>query len=203
MRQPAKPTGSPSSRMSAKRDGRPSGQAGVPRCARKPQQSINPLRLFHPLESDCLLVSLSPPQSNGPVPSPFPSEASGQALGEPSSLKEIEPCPYDADNDSFKLSYDIVGGFSRNAVRVFWEAEDEDHSPRWIGLQTFTGMQLKWVSSHKNSSEVFALAGEDAYSYCDKDPCETCPFRCKRGFTVFVLLENERLIALPLHQEPF
>lgn len=203
MRQPAKPTGSPSKLAPAKKAGCSSRHAGASHCARKPQQSINPPRLFHPPESDCLLVSLSPSQSNDPGPAALPPEASRRALRERSGLEEIEPCPYDAENDSFKLSYDIVGGFARNAVRVFWEAKDEDHSPRWIGLQTLTGMQLKWVSSRKHSSAVFALAGEDAYSYCDKDPCETCPFRCKRGFTVFALLENERLIALPLHQEPF
>lgn len=203
MRRPSKSTEFPSKRMQEKRGSHPSGHACVPHCARKPQQSIDPPPLFHLPESDCLLLSLFPPQSNDTGPSPLPSEASGPVWGERIGLKGIMPCRYDAENDSFKLSYDIVGGFSRNAVRVCWEAEDEDHSPRWIGLQTFTGMQLKWVTSRKDSSAVFALAGKDAYSYCDKDPCETCPFRCKRGFTVLAFLENERLIALPLHQEPF
>ena len=42
---------------------------------------------------------------------------------------------------------------------------------RWFGLKTFTGMQHKYVTPKKWPPVVFALADEDAFAYCDKNPC--------------------------------
>ena len=45
---------------------------------------------------------------------------------------------------------------------------------------------------------VFGLAGEDAYAYCDKDPCVECTFRCKRGFGLYYYFEELGVVYLPL-----
>ncbi|MEA4896081.1 MAG: hypothetical protein VB064_12605 [Oscillospiraceae bacterium] len=92
------------------------------------------------------------------------------------------------------LTYDIVGGLNENCVRVFWEGK----CPDWLFLETFTGWQHMDIK--KRPPAVFALAGEDAYAYCDKDPCEKCSFRCKNGFVLYAWYEGEGLYSLPLNQ---
>ena len=42
------------------------------------------------------------------------------------------------------------------------------------------------------------MADEDAFAYCDKDPCVECTFRCKRGMEIYAYVENIGLIVLPL-----
>lgn len=108
--------------------------------------------------------------------------------------------PTAAENAACALSYDVVGGFDANALRVFWECADKT-SPRWIALKTFTGMQLKYVLPGKRPPLVFALADEDAYAYCDEDPCIGCTFHCKRGFAIYACLEDGTLIEKPVHCE--
>ena len=92
------------------------------------------------------------------------------------------------------LSYDIVGGLNENCVRVFWTGK----SPDWLYLETFTGGQHRSIK--KRPPAVFALAGEDAYAYCDKNPCEKCSFRCKNGFVLYAYFEGLGLYSLPLNQ---
>ncbi len=96
--------------------------------------------------------------------------------------------------DDRTLSYDIVGGLNENCVRVFWEGK----KPDWLYLETFTGGQYMYIK--KRPPAVFALAGEDAYAYCDKDPCEKCSFRCKNGFVLYAWYEGEGLYSLQLNQ---
>lgn len=45
---------------------------------------------------------------------------------------------------------------------------------------------------------VFALADEDAFAYCDKNPCVECTFRCKRGMEIYAYVDNIGLVILPL-----
>lgn len=97
-----------------------------------------------------------------------------------------------------KVSYQIVGGYNDNAVRVSWRMVSGGKPPEWIYLKTFTGGYLKYVSDTKRSPMVFALADTDAFAYCDEDPCLECVFRCKRGFIVYVYGKEMGLIELPL-----
>lgn len=94
------------------------------------------------------------------------------------------------------LSYDIVGGLNENCVRAFWQGKNPD----WLYLETYTGGQLMYIKSKKRPPAVFALSGEDAYAYCDKDPCIKCSFRCKNGFVLYAYFEGEGLYALPVNQ---
>lgn len=105
--------------------------------------------------------------------------------------------PRDADAlfESGALRYDVVGGLNENCLRVFWR----DEEPEWLYLLTYTGGQYRKISEKKRPPAVFALAGEDAYAYCDKDPCEMCSFRCKNGFVLYAFLDGA-LYALPVNR---
>ena len=94
------------------------------------------------------------------------------------------------------LSYDIVGGLNENCVRIFWQGK----RPDWLYLETFTGGQQMFIKSKKRPPAVFGLSGEDAYAYCDKDPCVKCSFRCKHGFVLYAYFEGEGLYSLPINQ---
>lgn len=97
------------------------------------------------------------------------------------------------------LTYKMVGGFDINAMRVSWKFGGP--APRWVALKTFTGMQMKYVLPKKNPPLVFAFGDEDAYAYCDEDPCVNCTFHCKRGFEIYAYYEDAGLICIPVHQE--
>ena len=105
--------------------------------------------------------------------------------------------PQDAETlvQSGALRYDVVGGFNENCIRVFWSGE----TPSWLYLLTYTGGQYMQLSAKKRSPAVFALAGEDAYAYCDKDPCEMCSFRCKNGFVLYACCDGA-LYAVPVNR---
>ena len=64
-------------------------------------------------------------------------------------------------------------------------------------MKTFTGGQIKYLNSSKKSV-IFALADEDAYVYCDENPCLECTFRCKRGFEIYAYFKLIGLIKVPL-----
>ena len=86
-----------------------------------------------------------------------------------------------ADNPA--LDYEIVGGLNNNAVKVHWNSAARP--PRWIALQTYTGVYLKHISPTKFPPAVFPLSDEDAYAYCDKDVCEQCLYCCKKGCIIY------------------
>jgi len=108
--------------------------------------------------------------------------------------ERLLPNPSENLPDDRTLNYDIVGGLNENCVRVLWAGKNPD----WLYLETFTGGQHMDIK--KRPPAVFALAGEDAYAYCDKDPCEKCSFRCKNGFVLYAWYEGEGLYSLPLNQ---
>lgn len=97
-----------------------------------------------------------------------------------------------------RLSYQIIGSLNENAIRAAWECTGEEGQPVWIWLRTFSGGQLKYIKPGTRPPVIFGLAGEDAYAYCDKDPCVECTFRCKRGFGLYFYFENQGVIHLPL-----
>ncbi|MCI1964934.1 MAG: hypothetical protein LKJ17_02170 [Oscillospiraceae bacterium] len=111
-------------------------------------------------------------------------------------MKKLQPVLWEP-GCGLQIEYQIVGGFNENAVRVVWSADTEDFEPEWIYLRTFTGGQLKYVMSNQKSI-VFALAGTDAYCYCNEDPCLECTFRCKREFAIYVWNKTLGLLQIPM-----
>jgi hypothetical protein len=103
-------------------------------------------------------------------------------------------------SDEVLIDYKIIGGYNENVVEVFWKIRKEGISIEWIYLKTFTGGQLKYVTNAQKTSFVFALADEDAYVYCDEDPCLECIFGCKRGFEIYVHIKEKGLIRIPLER---
>lgn len=100
--------------------------------------------------------------------------------------------------DRFKINYQIMGGMNNNCVKIDWRSIDSSCKPRWFALKTFTGIMTKYVQPKKWPPIVFALADEDAFAYCDKDPCVECTFRCKRGMEIYTYVDNIGLVVLPL-----
>lgn len=112
-------------------------------------------------------------------------------------MQRLEPVPVETGGLGldYKLDYEIVGSLNENAVRVTWGGK----RPAWIYLETFRGGQYIEIGK-KDRRAVFALAGDDAYAYCDKDPCEQCSFRCKNGFALYAYWEDAGLAVLPLNR---
>lgn len=109
--------------------------------------------------------------------------------------EEVSVLPLDQDH---QFSYAIVGGFNSNAITVeVSDIDREQHDLDWIALLTFTGCQITYLRPGK-SGYVFALADEDAYVYCDKDPCEECVFKCKNGFVLYLHCVQHGIFSLPL-----
>lgn len=81
-----------------------------------------------------------------------------------------------------RIDYRIRGSLNNNCIVVTWGRI----RPKWILMESFRGSQFFYVEN--SFKEVFALAGSDAYAYCDKDPCAECSFRCKRGFAIYAEL---------------
>lgn len=98
------------------------------------------------------------------------------------------------------VDYKIVGGFNQSAVQVFWETLQPEDKPEWILLKTFTGGYIKYLTPQKRPPMIFPLSDEDAYVYCDRNPCEQCMFRCKRGFIIYLYIKTRGLVAVPLEK---
>lgn len=110
-------------------------------------------------------------------------------------MTRLEPFPISELPAAQRIDYEIVGALNENAIRVRWGSL----RPSWLWLETFRGGQYL-VPGPKDWKAVFALAGDDAYAYCDKDPCEQCSFRCKNGFVLYAWLEGRGLGMLPLNR---
>lgn len=99
------------------------------------------------------------------------------------------------DELSHQLKYQIFGGFNNNAIRVdLTELVSKGHEITWIGLMTFTGFQFKYILPSKKEI-IFSLADEDAYVYCNKNPCEECVFKCKNGFKLYLYCQEHGLFC--------
>lgn len=113
-------------------------------------------------------------------------------------MEQLQPITAAEVEDRFKLNYQIMGGLNNNCVKIDWRSVDSTCKPRWFALKTFTGVMTKYVSPKKWPPIVFALADEDAFAYCDKNPCVECTFRCKRGMEIYAYVDNIGLVILPL-----
>ncbi len=109
-------------------------------------------------------------------------------------MEQLRPLCLDGVEGA-ELDYEILGGPNENAVRVSWQGA----APAWLWLDTFRGGQYV-EPGQRDRRAVFALAGEDAYAYCDKDPCEECSFRCKNGFVLYAWLPEKGLVSLSLNR---
>lgn len=97
-------------------------------------------------------------------------------------MEAVSSIPNEQLDSSLQLDYKIRGSLNNNCIVVTWGKV----KPEWILLESFRGSQFFYVEN--SFKEVFALAGTDAYAYCDKDPCKECSFRCKRGFVIYALM---------------
>lgn len=97
-------------------------------------------------------------------------------------MEAVSYIPNEQLDSSLQLDYKIRGSVNNNCIVVTWGKV----KPEWILLESFRGSQFFYVEN--SFKEVFALAGTDAYAYCDKDPCKECSFRCKRGFVIYALM---------------
>lgn len=102
--------------------------------------------------------------------------------------------------DDLSCDYQIVGGYNNNAVKFSWKIKRDDVLLIWVMLKTFTGSQVKYVMPGKRSPIIFALADEDAYAYCDQDPCQECIFRCKRGFEIYAYFKGFGIVVMPFRR---
>ena len=100
-------------------------------------------------------------------------------------------------DSSFTPQYQIIGGFNNNAIQITLPDDSQEESSsdviQWICLLTFTGFQFKYIGPNTKRKVLFALADEDAYCYCDKDPCIECRFKCKNGFAVYTYWRDKGL----------
>lgn len=114
------------------------------------------------------------------------------------AMERLIPLQLEDVKNEINIDYQIVGGHNQNAVQVFWETKMPEEIPNWVLLKTYTGGYIKYVTPKKRPPIVFPLADEDAYVYCDEDPCLQCVFRCKRGFIIYVYFKKLGLIEMPL-----
>lgn len=96
------------------------------------------------------------------------------------------------------FSYVFTGGMNANLLTLSWSNETPD--PVFIVLKTFTGLQTR--PRPRGRSVAFPLADEDAYCYCDLDPCEWCVARCKRGFKLYVACSDGKGLRFSCEQPP-
>ncbi|MCI8661009.1 MAG: hypothetical protein HFG54_12340 [Lachnospiraceae bacterium] len=107
--------------------------------------------------------------------------------------KKLEALNLDDMDCPYILSYVVFGGMEHNAIRIQVENGTlpltEKNRIGWIALFTYEGLQMKFLKGTFSSSAIFALAGEDAYSFCNRQICrmgrEHCPFQCKRGWRIY------------------
>lgn len=101
--------------------------------------------------------------------------------------------------EGIAIDYRIDGGFNNNCIVVTWDDAPE-HKLEWVCLKTFTGMQLKYAMPKKRNKMIFALADEDAFAYCNKEPCVECGFRCKSGFVLYALVRGVGIVRKPVER---
>ncbi len=99
--------------------------------------------------------------------------------------------------EDITFDFQFRGGFNANCVKVKWNIKmGAPYKIEWVALKTFTGTQLKYLTPKKYSPLTFAFADEDAYCYCDSDPCEECMFRCKYGMAAYIYVDGLGLVRM-------
>lgn len=101
--------------------------------------------------------------------------------------------------EKMELDYQINGGFNNNCIIVTWD-DTAEHPLEWVLMKTFTGSQMKYALPKKRNRMVFALADEDAFVYCNKEPCVECGFRCKNGFVLYASFNGLGIVRKPVER---
>ncbi len=110
-------------------------------------------------------------------------------------MKRLVPIDAHELPEGITVDFQFCGGFNSNCVKVSWHIADRNrYQLEWVLLKTFTGTQLKYVHEKKYSPLTFAFADEDAYCYCNSDPCKECTFRCKSGMCAYYYLAGLGLV---------
>lgn len=98
-------------------------------------------------------------------------------------------------SSKYRIKYAIVGGQENHAFDVKVEgAVAGEHDIEWIYIRSVTGGQFKLTPKEKDAHVLFAMAAEDAYMFCQNDPCIECAFGCKLGFEMYAYSKSEGLI---------
>lgn len=143
---------------------------------------------------------LTDPGRNPVFNLPYATQATDEATCCGEKMRCIEALSAEELPAGVRIDYAILGGYNNNAIEVSWDIGDPSYSLRWVALKTFTGFQVKYLTPGKRSPLMFALADEDAYVYCDENPCLECVFMCKRGFVLYCMLEGLGLVRIPLER---
>ena len=109
-------------------------------------------------------------------------------------------------DDIHSLSYVFFGGTEHNAVQILVGGGNHPmsrgHHIQWIYLLTYEGGQIKYLDTSLKAQATFAMAGMDAYSYCNRNICrmghERCQFQCKRGWEIYAYCSLHGLSHLAL-----
>lgn len=120
--------------------------------------------------------------------------------------KRLKPSNTDNADHGYSLSFVVFGGMEHNAIRVSVEKDGHpltgDHDVEWIAIYTYEGLQIKFLQGTLSPAALFAMAGDDAYSFCNRKVCrmgwEHCQFQCKRGWRIYGWLGGHGLIQREL-----
>lgn len=115
-------------------------------------------------------------------------------LGTSPDAEEI-PARSAEDQERYRIHYAFVGGKRHHCVKI--DVEDITQGPhdiRWIYVRSYTGGQIRFIKEGQAPEVLFAMAEDDAYMFCQNDPCIECAFACKVGFEFFAYSASEGLI---------
>ncbi len=139
------------------------------------------------------------PHITAPSPMLFKSE-DGQTYwdilgGNAPQGMQMESAKAPGESTRYKIHYAFVGGKNHHSVDVQVEgAEAGHHDIRWIYVKSYTGGQIRFIQPEEEARALLAMAEDDAYMFCQNDPCIECAFACKVGFEIYAYSESEGLL---------
>lgn len=99
------------------------------------------------------------------------------------------------ESERYRLHYAYIGGKNQHTVELRVEGADAGtHDIEWLYVRSYTGGQIKFMKKDKEAKALFAMAEEDAYMFCQNDPCIECAFACKLGFEFYAYSTSEGLL---------
>ncbi len=107
----------------------------------------------------------------------------------------IVPPKEPGESERYRIRYAFVGGKDQHAVKVHIDgANAGEHDIKWIYVRSYTGGQIRFIKPDQDAHALLAMAEDDAYMFCQNDPCIECAFACKVGFEIFAYSESEGLL---------
>ena len=99
------------------------------------------------------------------------------------------------DQARYKIHYAFVGGKRHHCVALRVEDRTEGpHDIEWLYVRSYTGGQIRFIREGEEAEALLAMAEDDAYMFCQNDPCIECAFACKVGFEFYAYSTSEGLI---------